>query len=116
MDRQLARLVHALEGKVGDDYLLAVTADHGMPSEPPSPDRRRFVPDIVARLHERFDPQAGKLITLFDPENCQLFVDEHRLAELGLTLRDLAGFLESEPYIFAAFTNDDALRARAQLR
>ena len=38
MDRHLARMLSALEAKVGENYLLAVTADHGMPSEPPSPD------------------------------------------------------------------------------
>ncbi len=109
----MARLLSALEARVGDDYLLAVTADHGMPSEPPSSDRRHFVPDIVDLLHQRFDLQAKKLVTSFDPENCQIFVDEGRLAELGLTLRDLAEFLESQPFIFAAFTNDDAYRAKA---
>jgi hypothetical protein len=31
MDRHLARMLRALEAKVGNDYLLAVTADHGMP-------------------------------------------------------------------------------------
>ena len=113
MDLQLARLLSALEARVGDDYLLAVTADHGMPPEPPSSDRRHFVPDIVDLLHQRFDPQAKKLVTSFDPENCQIFVDEGRLVELGLTLRDLAEFLELQPFIFAAFTNDDAFRARA---
>ena len=40
MDRQLARPLSALEPKVGSNYLLAVTADHGMPSEPSSPDHR----------------------------------------------------------------------------
>jgi hypothetical protein len=113
MDFQLARLLSALEARVGDDYLLAVTADHGMPPEPPSSDRRHFVPDIVDLLHQRFDLQAKRLVTSFDPENCQIFVDEGRLAELGLTLRDLAEFLESQPFIFAAFTNDDAFRASA---
>jgi type I phosphodiesterase/nucleotide pyrophosphatase len=113
MDLQLTRLLSALEARVGNDYLLAVTADHGMPPEPPSSDRRHFVPDLVDLLHQRFDPQAKKLITSFDPENCQIFVDESRVAELGLTLRDLAEFLESQPFIFAAFTNDDAFRASA---
>src|SRR5687768_2195434 len=110
MDRQLARLLSALEARVGDDYLVAVTADHGMPPVPPSSDRRHFVPEIVDLLDQRFDPQAKKLITSLEPENCQIFVDEGRLAELGLSLRDLAEFLESQPFIFAAFTNDDAFR------
>jgi hypothetical protein len=106
-----ARLLAALEAQVGDSYLLAVTADHGMPSQPRSSDGRHFAPDIVDLLHQRFDPQAKALITSYEPENCQVFVDEDRLAELGLTLRDLAVFLESQPYVFAAFTSADALRA-----
>ena len=113
MDHQLARLLAALEAQVGDSYLLAVTADHGMPSEPRSSSRRYFAPDIVDLLNQRFDPQAKGLITSFEPENCQMFVDEGRLAELGLTLRDLAAFLESQPSIFAVFTNADAFRATA---
>jgi hypothetical protein len=113
MDHQLARLLAALETQVGDSYLLAVTADHGMPSEPRSSNGRHFAPDIVDLLHQRFDPQAKGLIRSFEPENCQMFVDEGRLAELGLTLRDLAAFLESQPSIFAVFTNADAFRARA---
>jgi hypothetical protein len=36
-----------------------------------------------------------------------MFVDEDRLSALGLTLRDLAHFLESQPFVFAVFTHDD---------
>jgi len=110
MDGQLARLLAALEAKVGSNYLLAVTADHGMPSEPPSPDRRHFAPSIVDLLHEKFDPEAKKLIASFDAENGQIFVDEDRLSSLGLTLRGLADFLQSLPFLFAAFTDDDVRR------
>jgi hypothetical protein len=111
MDRQLTRILAALEAKVGNNYLLAVTADHGMPSEPPSPDRRHFAPSLVDLLHEKFDPKEKRLVTSFDVENCQIFVDEGRLADLGLTLRGLADFLESLPFVFAAFTDDDVRRA-----
>jgi len=107
MDRHLTRMLRALEAKVGKNYLLAVTADHGMPSEPSSPDRRHFAPAIVDLLHEKFDPEAKQLITSFEPENSQIFVDENRLSALRLTLRDLARFLESQPFIFAVFTHDD---------
>ena len=111
MDRQLTRMLKVLRAKVGDNYLLAVTADHGMPPEPSSPDRRHFAPAIVDLLHQKFDPAAKQLITSFEPENSQIFVDEDRLSDLGLTLRDLAHFLESQPFIFAAFTSDDVRRA-----
>ncbi len=111
MDRQLVRLLSALEAKVGNNYLLAVNAHHGMPSEPSSPDRRHFAPSIVDLLHEKFDPEAKQLITSFEPKNGQIFVDEDRLSHLGLALRDLAHFLESQPFLFAVFTNDDVRRA-----
>jgi len=116
MDRQLKRMLSALEAKVGKDYLLAVTADHGMPSEPSSPDRRHLAPSIVDLLHEKFDPEAKQLITSFEPENGQIFVDEDRLSSLGLTLRDLAHFLESQPFFFAVFTNDDVRSAANALK
>jgi predicted AlkP superfamily pyrophosphatase or phosphodiesterase len=116
MDRHLARMLRALEAKVGNNYLLAVTADHGMPSEPPSPDRRHSAQSIVDQLHAKFDPEMKQLITSFEPENSQLFVDEDRLSALGLTLRDLAHFLESQPFLFAVFTHDDVRLAAAAVK
>ena len=104
-------MLNALEAKVGRDYLLAVTADHGMPSEPPSPERRHLAPAVVDLVHEKFDPGAKELITSFEPENGQIFVDEDRLSHLGLTMRDLALFLRSQPFLFAVFTNDEVRRA-----
>jgi hypothetical protein len=115
MDRHLARILSALEKKVGNDYLLAVTADHGMPSEPPSADRRHFAPSIVDLLNNRFDPVGKQLVTAFEPENLQIFVDEERLLKLGLTLPDLAKFLRSQPFLFCAFTSDEVRLAAARL-
>jgi predicted AlkP superfamily pyrophosphatase or phosphodiesterase len=109
MDRHAARVLKALEAKVGKDYLLAVTADHGMPSG--SPDRRHFAPDLVEQVHKKFDPEGKKLVVSYEPENSQLFVDENRLAEVGTTLRDLAKFLEAQPFVFAVFTEEDVRRA-----
>ncbi|HKC16437.1 MAG TPA: alkaline phosphatase family protein, partial [Steroidobacteraceae bacterium] len=115
MDRHLARILGALEKKVGNDYLLAVTADHGMPSEPSSAERRHFAPSIVDLLNNKFDPEGKQLVTAFEPENLQIFIDEERLSKLGLTLPDLAGFLRSQPFLFWAFTNDDVRQAAAGL-
>src|SRR5204862_1484487 len=56
MDRNLARIIGALEAKVGENYLLAVTADHGMPSAPR--ERRHLAPAVVDLLHQKFDPDA----------------------------------------------------------
>jgi len=81
MDRQVKRMLSALEAKVGNDYLLAVTADHGMPPEPSSPDRRHLAPSIVDLLHEKFDPEAKQLITSFEPENGQIFGSVRQVAD-----------------------------------
>jgi hypothetical protein len=51
-----------------------VTADHGTPSAPP--ERRHFAPEVVDLLHSKFDPQAKQLVTLCEPENAQMFVDD----------------------------------------
>ena len=115
IDRHLARMLAALERKVGSNYLLAVTADHGMPSEPPAPDGRHLAPAIVDLLHAKFDPER-RLVTSFEPENSQIYVDEDRLRQLGLKLRDLARFLESQPFVFAVFTTDEIADAAAVLR
>jgi hypothetical protein len=111
VDRNLARMLKALEARVGKDYLLAVTADHGMPSGPPK--RRHFAPALVEALHQKFDPEGKKLVASYESENSQLFVDEGRLAELRVSLGDLARFLEAQPFVFAVFTEDDVRRAYA---
>ncbi len=54
-----------------------------------------FAQSIVDLLHEKFDPEAKQLITSFESENSQMFVDE------------LVHFLESQPFVFAVFTHDD---------
>jgi hypothetical protein len=111
MDRQLARILETVEKQTGGDYLLAMTADHGMPGEPASPGGRHFAPHIVDTLHKQFDPEARTLITYYEPENAQIFVDRDRLAALKLTLADIARFVQQQPYIFAAYTEEEVQRA-----
>jgi predicted AlkP superfamily pyrophosphatase or phosphodiesterase len=115
MDRHFSRIIGALEAKVGSDYLLAITGDHGMPDEPADPARRHFGQEVIDLLHARFDGTARQLITYYEPENSQIFVDHERLARLGLTLQDLARHLQARPFIFAAFTEDEVRRASGAL-
>lgn len=115
LDRNLARILQAIEARVGREYLMAITGDHGMPTNPPAGGGRYFAPDIVASIHAKFDP-GGQLIPYYEPENSQIFVDEERLAGLGLSLKDLVTFLEAQPFVFAAFTEDEVRREAARLR
>jgi hypothetical protein len=115
MDANLARVIAAIEARVGRDYLLAVTADHGMPNAPKTARERQFAPDIVDRLHAKFDPAEERLVPYYEPENAQIFVDLERLAALKLTLQPLAAFLAAEPYMYAVFTEDEVRAAAAAL-
>ena len=105
MDRHVARIIAALEAKVGKEYLIAVTADHGMPSAPP--EGRHFSVDVIDLMHQKFDPQEKKLVSSYEGENAQLFINRDRLRQLGLSLRDLSRFLEAQSFVFSVFTEDE---------
>jgi predicted AlkP superfamily pyrophosphatase or phosphodiesterase len=119
LDRDLATVIAALDAKVGpEQYVLAITADHGMP---PEPDVRRgqqrvYTEDIVKLIHQKFDPERGKLVRQYEAESGQLTIDQERLRELKLNLDTLRKFLEAQPFIFAAYTEDELRMASAKLR
>ena len=116
LDRDLAAVIAALDAKVGRDrYVAAITADHGMPPEPDAHrgQARHYTDDIVKLMHERFDPEQGKLVKHYEPENAQIAIDQTRLRELGLNLDAIARFLEAQPFIFAAYTEQEVGRAAA---
>jgi predicted AlkP superfamily pyrophosphatase or phosphodiesterase len=113
VDRGFTRIYDSVSRKAGGNVVLAVVADHGMPAEPHA-GARVISEDVTAALHERFDPQDKKLILYYEPENGQLMVDEARLAARGLTMTALARFLEAQPYLFAAFTEDEVRAARVK--
>jgi len=111
-DRQLARILEALEKKAGANRVVVViTADHGMPPEPQAPRKRYFNKDIVELVHKKFDPDRAALVTHFDARNNQLFVDKSRLRELGLKLSQIKEYLEAQPFIYAAYTEDEIKNA-----
>ena len=111
LDTHLARILAAVEGKAGKDYLLAITGDHGMPAEPAQPADRHLSGSVVDLLHDRFDREKRTLVTYYEPENAQIFIDMERLAMLKASLKDIAQYLESQPFVFAAFTQDEVRRA-----
>lgn len=116
LDAQMRRLLDVLDRKAGaGQSVIAVTADHGMPPAPR--DGRRVYPDeIVAAIHQQFDPTEKKLVTSYeDAANNELYLDTARLASLGFGLKDVAKFLETLPPFAAAFTEDDVRAAQSRL-
>jgi hypothetical protein len=114
LDRQFSRVLEALERKAPGRYLIALTADHGMPGEPTGASVRAYTEDIIRLIHDRFDPE-GKLVLHYEPENSQLAIDVDRLTGLKRTLDDVARLLEQQPFVFAAFTEDEVRRAATAL-
>jgi len=106
-DRQLGRVLRAVEAKAGQGkFVVVITADHGMPSEPKAPRKRYFDGDVVALVHQRFDPERRALVQHFEASNSELFIDTKRLRELGLTLNQIRDFLVAQPFVYAAFTEE----------
>jgi hypothetical protein len=116
LDRQIAAYLTLIDQKAGPGRsVTVVTADHGMAPEPP-PGRRFLTKDIIAAIHQRFDPE-GRVVQYYgDPTNVQLHLDTARLASQGHSLRDVAAFLEGLEMFAAAFTEDEVRAAQARLR
>lgn len=116
VDRQVSRLLDLLAKKAGPNQsVVAITSDHGMPSEP-QPGRRHYGDDVTKLVHDRFDKEE-RLVRLYgsDSANSQLYLDRDRLRELGVSLKDVAAFLESQDFIAAAFTEDEVRAAQERL-
>jgi predicted AlkP superfamily pyrophosphatase or phosphodiesterase len=109
LDHQMARILEALENKAGaGQTVIAITADHGMAAEPRGDARRVYWGEVADALHDKFDPVEKKIVRYYeDPANQQIYLDTARLRALGFSLRDVARFLETLPYIEAAFTEDE---------
>jgi hypothetical protein len=91
-------------------FMVVVTADHGMPPEPAPGHKRSFTVDISELVHTKFDP-SRKLVAHYDPANSQVFIDTIRLREVKVKLSDISEYLESLPFIFAAYTEDEVRSA-----
>lgn len=115
LDRQIAAYLSAMDKKAGPQRSATIlTADHGMPTEPPA-GGRVYQEDLIAQLNKRFDPE-GRFINYYnDPANNQLHLDTARLQTLGVSLRDVAAFLEGLEVFAAAFTEDEVRAAQARL-
>ena len=112
LDREFGRVLALIEQKAKDRFVVAITADHGMPGEPRGKALRVYSENVIKAVHDRFDPE-GRLVQQYEPENSQLAIDLERLAELRQSLNDVARFLEQQPFVFAAFTEEEVRRAAA---
>jgi predicted AlkP superfamily pyrophosphatase or phosphodiesterase len=112
LDRQVGRILEAVAAKAGPEgYLVAITADHGMPPEPPPGRARRYNNDMAKLIHDRFDPE-GKLVTYYGAENGQIYIDEARARALGVSIAQIRDLVLTQPFILYAYTEDEVARVR----
>jgi hypothetical protein len=116
VDRQMSRALEVLYRKAGRErVVVAITADHGTPAEPPPGGRRIMPAEVVAALDKRFSPSPPSIVEFFnDSANAQIHLNEARLLELGVTLDQVAAFLR-ETFFAVVFTEDEVQKAHARL-
>jgi Type I phosphodiesterase / nucleotide pyrophosphatase len=113
LDRQVTRAIEIVARKAGAGRsVVAIAADHGMPAEPPA-GGRHYVDDLASLIDRRFSPGGGTVVQYFnDAANNQIYLDTARLRSLGVSLKDIAAFLESLGFFAAAFTEDEVRSAQ----
>jgi hypothetical protein len=115
LDRQMAAYLALMDKKAGAGrHVTVITADHGMPGEPPA-GGRVYLEDIVDLLKKKFEAEGSFINYYNDGANNQLHLDTTRLQALGFSLKDVAAFLEGLDVFEAAFTEDDVKAAQARL-
>jgi predicted AlkP superfamily pyrophosphatase or phosphodiesterase len=112
IDRSVGRVLEAMTKKAGaDGYLVAITADHGMPPEPPAGRARHYNNDMAKLIHDRFDAE-GKLVVYYGAENGQIYIDEARARALGVTMTQIRDLVLTQPFILYAYTEEEVARVR----
>lgn len=114
LDRQMAAYLSLMDKKAPGRHVTVITADHGMPPEPPA-GGRVYLDELIAQLNKRF-AAAGSFINYYnDGANNQFHLDTAKLQAAGMSLRDVAAFLEGLEVFDAAFTEDEVRVAQARL-
>jgi predicted AlkP superfamily pyrophosphatase or phosphodiesterase len=115
LDRQITAYLALMDKKAGAGrYVVAITADHGQPVEPPA-GGRVYLDDVKAQLTKRFAAAVPFINYYDDAANNQLHLDTAKLQAAGISLKDVAAYLESLEVFAAAFTEDEVRAAEARL-
>jgi predicted AlkP superfamily pyrophosphatase or phosphodiesterase len=109
-DRQLAETIRFLDEFVGrDDYVLALTADHGMTPYPSATGGWNIVmTETSADIEDRFDKTTPDVPLILSNRGYQIMLDKREMARNDVTPEQVAAFLRSYT-IGQNAPNDDAL-------
>jgi hypothetical protein len=94
LDTEFGRVVDKLASLAGKDgYVIAITADHGMPPERAPELEQPYVEDLDTLLSKQFKTDVG-LMRFPDAGDNQIYVNVDSLETKGVRLEDVARFLE----------------------
>ena len=117
LDRALGRVVNSLTAAAGSrGFVLAVTADHGMPTARMAGEDSLTAQSLCEALRTHFGLDSTVVLRYYDGASHQLYVDRTALAARHHTLDELRGYLETLPRIRYAFTEDDLQRVTLPAR
>ena len=101
LDLEIERLLNYLDANFGDDYLLFLSADHGVVEVPSFfqdkklaggyLDKEEFISSLRSKLNERFG--EGELVK--ELSNHQVFLDHELLKERGLDKSNVRSFVQA---------------------
>lgn len=115
LDRQVTAYLALIDQKAGPGRsVFAVTADHGQPPEPPA-GGRVYLDDLNAQIRSHFGGDGTFINYYGDAANNQLYLDTAKLQTMGVSLKDMAAYLEGLEVFEAAFTEDEVRAAQAKL-
>lgn len=114
LDRQIGQIRDLLAARV-EDFALVISADHGMPEEPPSGTRRLTYEEVVRMIDAEFDPDGPGIVRHFEGSENQLWLDHGRMARLDLEVERITEFLENQPFVHWAIVEREVAARAAEL-
>ena len=93
-----------------EGYLVAITADHGMPRSPWL--GARAVTTTTSSSSSTTASIPREAHHALRAENGQLYIDEARARTLGVSMAQIRDLLLTQPFILYAYTEDEVARVR----
>jgi hypothetical protein len=116
LDRALARIVAKLESdtKARGGFVLAVTADHGMPTRLAPGEEGFTARSVCESLRAHFGVDSTVVLPYYDASTHQVYVDRAALEARHHTLDELGRYLETleATHVLYAFTEDEIRKVR----
>src|SRR5262249_46652361 len=108
VDRALARIIDRLSAATGKrGFVLAVSADHGMPTERLPGEEDFTAQSLAESLPAHFGVDSTVVRRYYDASSHQLYVDSTGLVAHHHTLAELGRYLETLPHVRYAFSEDE---------